>query len=90
MTDPASQGFDMTRQLLQVIGKIIDRLPNYPQKKRKQYYKMLEDYEKEMSRDYETRDDNTVGICKNDLERFVKVFNKDIELNVKIKWEKEE
>ena len=87
--DPVSSGFDMTKELLIVVGKIINRLPNYNQKKKEKYYELVKKYDTEMSRTYDNRDDNQVGIAKMELDRFVKVFSDEIETKLKAEWSEE-
>jgi len=88
-TEPITASFDMTKELLVVVGKILDKLPNYSQRKKEKYYKLCKQFENEMSRDYGNRDDNLVGVYKMELERFVKVFSSEIETNLKAEWSEE-
>jgi len=86
MSEPISSAFDMTRELLGVVGKILDKLPTYSQKKKEKYYKLVRKFDIEMSRNYDNRDDNQVGLAKMELERFVQVFSSEIETSLKAEW----
>jgi len=88
-TEPVGAGFNMVKELLVVVGKIINRLPNYNQKKREQYYDLVKKYDLEMSRNYDNRDDNQVGLAKKNLERFLTVFSTEIETKLKAEWQEE-
>jgi len=86
--EPVTAGFDMTKELLIVVGKILNRLPNYSQKKKEEYYKLVKAFDNEMARTYENRDDNRVGIAKRELEQFVSIFSTEIETKFKSEWSK--
>ena len=86
MVDPISSGFDMTRELLNVLGKILDKLPSYSQSKKEKYFDLLQRFQREMSRDYESRDDNLVSIYKMELEDFIKIFSDEIDTKLNGDW----
>ena len=69
---------DLVSNLLSVIGKTMDLIPNYDQRKKDKYYKLLGKYEKEKSRDLDYRDANLLGIYRDELMRFISVYNSEI------------
>jgi hypothetical protein len=87
--EPVTAGMDMTKELLTVVGKVIDRLPTYSQKKKEFYHRLVSRFETERSKSYDMRDDNLVGLYKMDLQRFLSVFNEEIETKLKAEWEGE-
>jgi hypothetical protein len=69
---------DTINILLKVTDKLMDRLPNYSQRKKKQYLKLRRLYEKEIQRDYSSRDDNLVDNYRDELLRFIETFSTEI------------
>jgi len=70
--------FDAVSMLLSVVSKAMDMIPNYEQRKKKEFFKLMEDYENEKKKAYPARDDNLVGIYRDRLMLFISVFDTEI------------
>lgn len=62
---------------LSAFGKVLDKLPNYDQKKRKEYYELALAYEQEMKKD--NRDLDLAMNLRDQLKTFLKAFEVDME-----------
>lgn len=74
---------EIVNLLLSITDKLMDRLPDYNQRKREQYHKLKMKYLTESSKAYPDRDDNLIGLCRIDLAEFVKTFEQEIESEIK-------
>lgn len=63
---------------LNIVSGVLDKMPDYDQRKRKQYYKLLRKYNDEISKDYPQRDDNLVVTYSSELHDFLQAFSKEI------------
>jgi len=63
---------------LSVIDKVMDKLPNYSQVKRQQFYRLRTKYETEQVKDFPERDDNLVELSRRELIRFIETFAEDL------------
>lgn len=63
---------------LGVVGKIMDKTPDYDQSKRKKYFKLKEDYENEIKKQYIERDDNLISRLDGELRLFLEAFGIEI------------
>ena len=75
---PLSQIIDTFALLISVVDKLMDVLPNYDQRKRKEFYNLRQKYENEKKQSYPLRDDNKVGIYRDKLLLFMSEFKKEI------------
>ena len=75
--DPASIVSTLSL-LLSVTNKLMDKLPDYSQRKRRTYHNLLTRYHKAKSEQHPYRDDNLVGHLRDELIDFIMVFDKDI------------
>ena len=64
--------------LLSITDKLMDKLPDYSQRKRQQYYKLKKKYDREKSAEFPHRDDNLVDNLRDELIRFVDSFEKEL------------
>jgi len=64
--------------LLSIVSKAMDFIPNYDQRKRKQFYEYKIAYENEKNKIPEHRDDNLVDVYRNRLLNFVEIFKDDL------------
>ena len=78
MSDPLTAGLNLGSELLNVVGKIVDRMPTYSQKKKEEYHKLRTQYENEKNQVYSLRDDNLVSIYRYSLLRYVSTFKNEI------------
>lgn len=60
-------------------SKLMDKLPDYDQKKRADFYKLKSEYFQLLSAPYEERDDDKILYQKEKLAAFMQAFNKEIE-----------
>lgn len=60
--------------LLGVVDKVLDRLPTYDQKKKEQYFKLRQEYEEELKKDFPERDDSRILDLRDELLNFVSSF----------------
>ena len=80
MSDPVTGVASAFTMLLSVVNKTMDMLPDYEQRKKEKYHKLLTLYENEKSQEGWLRDDNLVGIYKNKLLRFISVFKEELDV----------
>lgn len=59
------------------LGKVLDKMPNYDQKKRKEYYELSLAYLQEMKKD--DRDLDLAMNLRDQLKTFVQTFEIDLE-----------
>ena len=59
--------------------QILKKLPNYDQKKRKDYYEKKSLYTQEKAKTYPERDDDLLLALKEDLYNHLEAFKKEIE-----------
>ena len=71
-------GIDFASELLAVIGKTMELIPNYDQRKKDKYFKLLEKYENEKNRDLDYRDANLLCIYRDELMRYISVYHSEI------------
>ena len=64
--------------LLSVTDKLMDKLPDYEQRKKEKFLKMKRRYENEKAKQYPDRDDNLIGIYRDRILRFIAIFNSEI------------
>jgi hypothetical protein len=68
---------NMFEVALQFGSKLLDKMPNYDQKKREEFFKLKRDYQREKA--HPDRDDDQLLNLKDKLEAFMQAFAKDIE-----------
>lgn len=71
--------FELITVFLSIVDKAMALIPTYDQRKRKKYYSLRKAYEQERSKAFGERDDNLIGIYRDELLRFVSVFEADLE-----------
>ena len=76
--DPVTGVADAVTMLLSVVGKVMDKLPNYDQRKKEEFYKLRTKYENEKSKEYYMRDDNQLGIYRDRVMRFCSIFSTEL------------
>ena len=76
--DPVTGVADAVTMLLNVVGKAMDFIPNYDQRKKEEYHTLRTAYENEKKKSYPNRDDNLVGVYRDRLMQFVAIFNNEI------------
>ena len=64
--------------LLSVTDKLMDKLPDYEQRKKEKFLKMKRRYENEKAKQYPDRDDNLIGVYRDRILRFIAIFNSEI------------
>lgn len=64
--------------LLSITGKVLDKLPNYSQKKRKQFYKLKTAYDEEINAIPKYRDDQKIDQLWDELRNFIIIFNQEL------------
>lgn len=64
--------------LLSITDKVMDHLPNYEQRKKKEFRSLRMAYDNEKSKDPSQRDDNLVGVYRDRLLLFVSIFEKEM------------
>jgi len=63
---------------LSITDKLMDKMPNYEQKKRKQFYNLRSRYQEE--KNMEDRDDNLLGHYRDQLLIFLDAFDKELSI----------
>jgi len=63
---------------LSITDKLMDKIPNYEQRKREQFHKLRDKYEKEIVKNYPDRDDTRIDDYRDNLLRFLQDFNKEV------------
>ena len=69
---------DLISVFLSVVDKAMDLIPDYSQRKRKMFYSLRRAYEQERAKGFGERDDNLIGIYRDELTRFMDVFGDDL------------
>lgn len=64
--------------LLTIADKLLDKSPNYSQKKKEDYVKLKRQYNDELKRDYSDRDDDLVLNLRDELLSYVQAFAREI------------
>lgn len=59
--------------------KLLDKLPDYDQRKKDDYYKKKKQYLLERSKNYPQRDDDLLLTLKEDLYNYLDAFRKELE-----------
>jgi len=78
VADPVTGVANAVTMLLSVVGKVMDKLPNYTQKKKEEFYELRTQYEEEVAKEYPNRDDNKLGIYRDRVMRFCSIFNSEL------------
>lgn len=63
---------------LSIANKLMDKIPNYDQKKRKEFYELNMRYVEEKKRVYPDRDDDLIMNLRDQLTAFLEAFDKEI------------
>jgi len=71
-------GAEIVSLLLSVTSKVLDKLPNYSEYKRNQFFRLLREYEEEVVLPFKYRDDQKVDRLRDELITFIRVFNRDL------------
>jgi len=69
---------DWIKLALSLGDKLLEKIPNYDQKKRNSYYEKKSLYLSEVSKTYPERDDDLILNLRDDLKAFLEAFNKEI------------
>jgi hypothetical protein len=65
--------------LLSVIDGILKKLPSYEQRKKEKFYKLKLEYEKELSKDFPSRDDERIALIRSELLEYARTFSTEIQ-----------
>lgn len=65
--------------LLSVTGKLLDKLPDYDQRKKEKFYKLQKEYNEEITKEYPQRDDNKIANLRDEIKLFTSTFIKEIQ-----------
>jgi len=76
--DPVTGVADAVTMLLSVVGKAMDLIPNYSQRKKQEYHTLRTAYDNEKKKSWADRDDNLIGIYRDRLMLFIAVFSDEI------------
>ena len=76
--DPVTGVADAVTMLLSVVEKTMDFIPNYEQRKKKEYRTLRTAYENEKKKAWDDIDDNLVGIYRDRLMLFIAIYNNEI------------
>ncbi len=63
--------------LLSITDKLMDKFPNYSQRKREEFRDLKRAYLEEMKSNY--RDDEKVDLLRDEIKLFVEAFSKELE-----------
>jgi hypothetical protein len=63
---------------MSIADKLMDKIPNYDQRKKEKYYKLKRKYENEKSKVWHERDDQRIDLLRYELCDFLKIFNSEI------------
>lgn len=63
---------------LSIVDQVMGMLPNYEQKKRKEFYKLKRKYEEELVKDFSERDHDLILTYQSELRDFLKAFQKEL------------
>lgn len=63
---------------LGITKKILDRMPSYAQSKKEELYELTKNFETEIAKDFDDRDDNLCDIYRRDLLLFLRSFSDEI------------
>ena len=63
---------------LGLADKLMDKVPDYDQRKKEKYYKLKRKYNEEISKKYSERDDHLIGCLSDELCDFLETFNEEI------------
>ena len=69
---------DVIKLLIEVTNKLLDKTPNYSQRRYAEYLEVKKRYEYEKSKDYPDRDDNKLVMYRRDLLQFISEINSSI------------
>lgn len=64
--------------LLGVTSKLLDKTPDYNQKKKENFFKMKNAYEAELKKEYSQRDDDMIMNLREEIVLFAGSFSKEI------------
>lgn len=65
--------------LLSVTGKLLDKLPDYDQRKKEKFNKLQKEYNEEITKEYPQRDDNKLANLRDEIKIFTSTFIKEIQ-----------
>ena len=63
---------------MSVIEKYMDKTPNYPQKKREEFFRIKNSLDNEMKKEYPLRDDDLIMNIRDEYILFAETFAKEI------------
>lgn len=69
---------DWITLVLGITDKLLDKTPDYPEKKRAKYEKTKAEYQKQKAVDYPFRDDLVIDNLRDELWRRIEGVNKEI------------
>jgi len=70
---------DYLQAALQIANKLLDKIPDYDQRKKEKYHKLLKDYTIEKARPADMTDHDLILNMRDEIKNFLLVFSKEIE-----------
>lgn len=64
--------------LFSVTDKLLDKMPDYDQRKKEKYFKLRTRYNDEFKKDYPSRDDDLILNLRDELLSFIDTFSKEV------------
>jgi hypothetical protein len=76
--DWVTLALELTTATMEFGTEILKKMPDFDQKKKLQYHKLLKAYKSEIKKDYGVRDDDLIMNLRDQLKDFVTVFVKEL------------
>jgi len=70
---------DYLAAVLQIANKLMDKIPDYDQRKKEKLFKLSKEYQEELVRPRDMQDDDLIANLQDEIKLFVTTFAKEIE-----------
>lgn len=70
---------DYLQAALQIANKLLDKIPDYDQRKKEKLFKLSKEYQEELVRPRDMQDDDLIANLQDEIKLFVTTFAKEIE-----------